>query len=187
KPTYGLVSTRGILPLSWSLDHVGPMARTVSDTALILQAIAYYDPKDFYCQKFPPVYYPSAIEENISGLRLAVASEFFNEIDPEIKQLVDAAALALGRLTAGVQEISLTTSVDRTVVICEPYAYHQKYLPDHEAKYHPETVRRLRAGAEVSASQYIDAYREMLRQRRAVLEIFEQVDLIITPTSPVQP
>jgi aspartyl-tRNA(Asn)/glutamyl-tRNA(Gln) amidotransferase subunit A len=187
KPSYGLVSTRGILPLSWSLDHVGPMARTVADAAFILQAVAYYDPKDFYSQKFPPVFYPSAIEESISSLRLAVACEFFSEVDPEIKQLVDAAALELGKLTAGVGEISLKTDVDRTVVVCEPYAYHQKYLPEHEAKYHPETVRRLRSGAEVTAAQYIDAYRELLRQRRTVLEIFEEVDLIITPTSPVPP
>jgi len=186
KPSYGLVSTRGILPLSWSLDHVGPMARTVADVALILQAIAHYDAKDFYCQKFPPVYYPSAIEEeSLSSLRLAVAHEFFSEVDPELKDLVDAAISALSQLTASVQEISLTTDVDRTVVVCEPYAYHQKYLHDHESKYQPETVRRLRSGAEVTAAQYIDAYREMLRQRRSVLEIFEQADLILTPTSPV--
>src|SRR5215470_18282548 len=66
KPSFGVVSTRGVIPLCWSLDHVGPMTRTVSDAALMLQAIAYYDPRDFYCQKFPPVYYPSAIEEKCS-------------------------------------------------------------------------------------------------------------------------
>src|SRR6266481_540097 len=184
KPTYGLVSTRGIIPLSWSLDHAGPMARTVSDTALVLQAIAHYDPRDFYCQKFPPVYYPSAIEEKISGLRLAVACEFFNDIDKEIKQLVDAAALELGKLTGGMQEISLSTKIDRTVVSCEPYVYHQRHLPAHEQEYHPETLKRIRSGADVTATQYVEAYRHMLRQRREVLEIFGQIDLMITPTTP---
>jgi len=187
KPTYGLVSTRGIIPLSWSLDHAGPMARTVQDAALILQAIAHYDQHDVYCQKFPPVYYPSALEEKVAGLRLAVACEFFNEVDPEVKRLVDAAALMLGKVTSGVDEISLATEVDRTVVLCEPFAYHQKYLPAHQQHYDPETLRRIRAGAQVSAGQYIDAYRQMLWQRREILHVFEKVDLILTPTSPVSP
>src|SRR5215471_9629277 len=95
KPTYGLVSTRGIIPLSWSLDHVGPMARTAADAALILQAIAAYDPQDIYCQKFPPVYYPSAMEEKTSGLRLGVAQDFWSEVDAEIKLTVDAAVAQL--------------------------------------------------------------------------------------------
>src|SRR5713226_2725184 len=63
KPSFGLVSARGVIPLSWSLDHVGPMARTVADCALMLQAIAHYDAKDINCQKFPPVYYHSAMHE----------------------------------------------------------------------------------------------------------------------------
>jgi aspartyl-tRNA(Asn)/glutamyl-tRNA(Gln) amidotransferase subunit A len=187
KPTYGLVSTRGIIPLSWSLDHAGPMARTVLDTALMLQAIAHYDPRDIDCQKFPPVYYPSAMEEDISKLRVVVACEFFNDVDQEVKKLADAAALALGKLTAGVDEISLATEVDRTVVRCEPYVYHQKYLPAHEQQYHPETLRRIRSGADVTAGQYIEAYRQMLWQRREVLHVFEKVDLILTPTSPMIP
>ncbi len=187
KPTYGLVSTRGIIPLSWSLDHAGPMARTTQDVALMLQAIAHYDERDIYCQKFPPVYYPSAMGDKISALRLAVACEFFDQTDKEIKKLADDAALALGKLTAGVEEISLATDVDRTVVRCEPYIYHQKYLPAHEQQYHPETLRRIRSGADVTAAQYVAAYREMLRQRREVLHLFEKIDLIITPTSPEMP
>src|SRR5690242_5455338 len=85
KPTYGLVSTRGVIPLSWSLDHVGPMARTAADVALMLQAIAAYDPQDIYCRKFPPVYYPSAIEEKTAALRLGMARDFWNDADEEIK------------------------------------------------------------------------------------------------------
>ncbi|HMF89474.1 MAG TPA: amidase [Candidatus Angelobacter sp.] len=185
KPTYGLVSTRGIIPLSWSLDHVGPMARTVQDTALILQAIAHYDQHDIYCQKFPPVYYPSAMEEKVSRLRPVVACEFFSDVDPEVKKIVDKAALTLGKITARVEEISMVTEVDRTVVRCEPYIYHQKYLPAHEQQYHPETLRRIRSGADVTASQYVETYRAMLRQRREVRHVFEKVDLILTPSSPV--
>jgi aspartyl-tRNA(Asn)/glutamyl-tRNA(Gln) amidotransferase subunit A len=187
KPTYGLVSTRGVLPLSWSLDHVGPMARTAADAALILQAIAAYDPQDIYCQKFPPVYYPSAIEEKTSGLRLGVAQDFWSEVDTEIKLAVDAAVAQLEKLTAGVQPIDISTHVDRTVVRSEPFAYHQKYLPQQEGSYDPETLRRIRSGADVTATDYIQAYRELLEQRRHILQLFDRVDLVLTPTAPVLP
>jgi aspartyl-tRNA(Asn)/glutamyl-tRNA(Gln) amidotransferase subunit A len=187
KPSYGLVSMRGVISLSWSLDHVGPMARTAFDVALILQAIAHYDSQDIYCQKFPPVYYPSAIEEKTSGLRLGVARDFWNGIDEEITAAVDAAVSTLGKLAAGIQEISLTTQVDRTLVRCESYAYHQKYLPQQERDYDPETLRRVRSGGDVSATQYIQSYRELLQQRRQILQLFEQIDLILTPTTPVLP
>lgn len=187
KPSYGLVSTRGVIPLSWSLDHVGPMTRTVSDAALVLQAIAHYDAHDIYCQKYPPVYYPSALAEPVSSLRLATPREFWKDVDPEIEKAVDAAVAILSRLTTGVRDISIPTESDRTVVRCEPFAYHQKYLEAHEQEYHPETLRRIRSGADVSAPAYIQKYRELLWQRREILHVFEEVDLLLTPTSPVLP
>ena len=184
KPTYGLVSARGVIPLSWSLDHVGPMARTAVDAALMLQAIAAYDPQDIYCQKFPPVYYPSAIEEKTEAWRVGVARDFWNDVDEEIKLAVDAAVAAIGKITAGVQEIELSTHADRTLVRCEPYAYHQKYLPQQENDYDPETLRRIRSGTDVSAIQYIQAYRDLLQQRRQIMRLFDDVDLVLTPTTP---
>lgn len=185
KPTYGLVSTRGVIPLSWSLDHVGPMARTAADAALMLQAIAAYDPQDVGSQKFPPVYYPSAIEESTAALRLGVARDFWNEVDGEIKSAVDSAVTALGKITAGIQEIELSTETDRTLVRCEAFAYHQKYLPGNEKDYDPETLRRIRSGADETAPQYIQAQRELWQQRRQILQMFERIDVILTPTTPM--
>ena len=185
KPTYGLVSARGVIPLSWSLDHVGPMARTAADAALILQAIAAYDPQDIGSQKFPPVYYPSAIEESTAALRIGVARDYWNEVDGEIKSAVDSAVSTIAGITAGVQQVELSTDTDRTVVRCEAYAYQQKYLPQHEKDYDPETLRRIRSGADVTAPQYIQAQRELLQQRRQILHMFERVDLILTPTTPL--
>ena len=185
KPTYGLVSMRGVIPLSWSLDHVGPMARTAADAALMLQAIAAYDPQDIYCQKFPPVYYPSAIEEKTTAMRLGVAHDFWNDVDKEIKLGVDAAVTAMGKITAGLQQVELSTHADRTLVRCEPYAYHQKYLPQQEGSYNPETLKRIRTGADVTSVQYIQAYRDLLQQRRQILRLFEDVDLVLTPTTPM--
>jgi len=185
KPTYGLVSARGVIPLSWSLDHIGPMARTAADAALMLQAIAAYDPQDIGSQKFPPVYYPSAIEESIADLRLGIARDYWTEVDGEITSAVDSAVTALARITSGVQEVELSTDTDRTLVRCEAYAYHQKYLPQSEKDYDPETLRRIRSGSDVTAPQYIQAQRELLHQRRQILQLFERVDLILTPTTPL--
>ena len=187
KPTYGLVSVRGVIPLSWSLDHVGPMARTAADAALMLQAIAAYDPQDVGSQKFPPVYYPSAIEEGATPLRLGLARDFWNEVDGEIKSAVDSAVTALGKITAGIQEIELSTETDRALVRCEAFAYHQKYLPGNEKDYDPETLRRIRSGADVTAPQYIQAQRELWQQRRQILQMFERIDVILTPTTPMLP
>lgn len=185
KPTYGLVSTRGVIPLSWSLDHVGPMARTAADAALMLQAIAAYDPQDVNSQKFPPVYYPSAIEEGTAALRLGVARDFWNEVDSEIIRAVDAAVAALGKATAGMKDIHLPIDTDRILVRCEAYAYHQKYLPQEKKNYDPETLRRIQSGADVTAAQLIQAQRDLLQQRRRIMQLFESVDLILTPTTPL--
>jgi Asp-tRNA(Asn)/Glu-tRNA(Gln) amidotransferase A subunit family amidase len=187
KPTYGLVSTRGVIPLSWTLDHVGPMARTAADAALMLQAIASYDAADIGAQKFPPVHYPSALEETTAALRLGVAQDFRKGVDKEIDQANQKALAVLAKLTAGTQEIALSTEADYTVVRCEPYVYHQKYLPAHAAEYDPETLRRIRTGDDVTATQYVEQYREVLRLRREVRQLFTLVDLIVTPACPALP
>jgi aspartyl-tRNA(Asn)/glutamyl-tRNA(Gln) amidotransferase subunit A len=184
KPTYGLVSTRGVIPLSWSLDHVGPMARTVADAALMLQAIAHYDAEDINCQKFPPVYYPSAIEEKTTALRLGVARGFWIDVDEEVKSAVDTAIKQLSNAAAGIQDVDISTEVDRTLVRAEALAYHQKYLPAHEAEYDPETLRRIRSDGAVSSPEYIQAHRDLMQQRRQILQLFERVDLVLTPTTP---
>ncbi len=190
KPTYGLVSARGVIPLSWSYDHVGPMTRTAADAALLLQAIASYDPQDFYCQKFPPVHYPKAIEEQAgkaASLQLAVARAFWKELDHEVEAAVNSAVKILERLVSGVEDIALSTDIDRTVMRCESFIFHQKYLPQDESKYHPETLRRIQSGADVTATQYVEVYRGLLRSRREALKMFEHIDLIVTPSCPLLP
>jgi aspartyl-tRNA(Asn)/glutamyl-tRNA(Gln) amidotransferase subunit A len=187
KPSYGLVSARGVIPLSWTLDHVGPMTRTAEDAALLLQVIASYDHHDPSSQKFPPVYYPSALEEKISSLRLGVPPEYWSGVDSEVEQAASDALRILIKLTAGSREIDFSAKTDYTIVRSESYAYHQKYLPAHANDYNPETLRRINAGADVTAPQYIASYRDLLRARREVLHLFEQVDVIVTPTSPLSP
>jgi len=100
---------------------------------------------------------------------------------------VDVAIGLLAQMTAGVHQISISTDSDRTVVRCEPWVYHQRYLPAHEKEYDPETLRRIRSGSDVPATGYIEKYRELLHQRREILHVFEEADLLLTPTCPVLP
>jgi aspartyl-tRNA(Asn)/glutamyl-tRNA(Gln) amidotransferase subunit A len=184
KPTYGLVSLRGVIPLSWSYDHAGPMARSTKDAALLLQVIASYDAEDLYAQKFPAVYYPAAMEEShVPSLRLGVPREFFwQDLHPEVESVAQEALAVLTRLTAGAADVQIEPVVDRTVSRCEPFVYHQRFVAEHSDRYDPETLRRIRSGAEVSAAEYIEKHQELLRLRREINSVFEKVDLLVTPT-----
>ena len=187
KPTYGRVSARDVIPLSWSCDHVGPMARSVRDAALLLQAIAGYDPADLASQDVPvPDYSAAFTEGNVSKLRLGIPRDFFySDLDPGVAACVEAAIARLAPLTAGVQEISLPVDADRTVAKCESWAYHAKFVASCPELYQPETLRRIRTGEEVSAADYIAKRQELELLRRGVTSIFAEVDLVITPTIPI--
>lgn len=189
KPSYGLVSTRGVVPLAWSYDTAGPMTRTVADAALVLQVIADYDAEDINSRRFPAVHYPAAMEEQeVSSLRLGVPRSFFwEDLNSEVAAAAEDALKILSSFTSGTREVHIPVSTDRTVFVCEPFAYHQKYLGEHADKYDPETLRRIRTGADITSIQYIEAQQELQRQRRAILHAFAEVDVLITPTSPLLP
>ena len=108
KPTYGLVSIRGVIPLSWSLDHVGPMARTVADTALLLQVIAGYDAQETTSVEMNVPDYSKALGTKVSSLRIGAPREFFfADLDPEIEAAMKEALSVLGKLTAGIRDVPL--------------------------------------------------------------------------------
>ena len=145
KPTYGLVSTRGVVPLSWSLDHVGPMCRTVADTAILLQAIAGYDPLDTNSLAATPPDYAKALRGRLSTLRLGVPrSVFYEDVDPEIEQAVKAALQVLRGLTASTRDVELPPYKTLPVVGAEAFAYHAPYFTKTPELYQPMTRRRRR-------------------------------------------
>ena len=192
KPTYGLVSARGVIPLSWSLDHVGPLARSVEDIALMLQAIAGYDPGDTasVAMKIPD--YAAALRISPASLRLGVARDFFFEgLDPEIERATNQALAVLGKLTAGIKDVKISASgqeqLRATVRLAEAYAYHRKMMAATPELYQPETLARLRPGAEVDTATYIEARRELEHTRRTSGEIFQTIDALLTPASPILP
>jgi Asp-tRNA(Asn)/Glu-tRNA(Gln) amidotransferase A subunit family amidase len=128
------------------------------------------------------------MEESTSSLRLGAPREcFWKELDPEIEKAADEAVTLLGKITRGIREVSLPEATDLTVARCEPFVFHHKYLAQSMNKYNPETLLRIRSGTGVTATQYVERHRDLLRFRREILPVFENIDLLVTPTCPVLP
>ena len=197
KPTYGRVSAAGVVPLSWSLDHVGPMTRTTKDAALVLQVIAGYDPKDLATVDAPVSDFVTNLSDSTKSMRLGIPRAFFWEkLDPEIGAAMETALGVLKKLTASVRTIAPLATDDSykswtepygAVFTAEAYAYHTDYIEKSPELYQAATLKRLRVGAEVSAAKYIQSRREMERIRRSLAIVFDNVDALITPTVRIPP
>jgi len=186
KPTYGRVSTRGVVPLSWSLDHAGPLCRNAGDAALLLEAIAGYDPLEPNCVDYPVERYSMAMRAKTSALRIGVVRHpFFEQLDPQIETAVNAALEVIAKLTAGIGDTQLPAYQTLPVVGAEAYAFHLPYFSKTPELYQPSTRQRIAGGANVTAAAYIEGRRELDRLRRSVGSVFSSVDLLITPTSPL--
>jgi len=190
KPTYGRVSTRGVIPLAWSFDHLGPMTRTVRDAALMLQAIAGYDPEDTASADLAAADYLGTIASSTKSLRLGIPrTHFYEGLHPDVHAAIEAALLVLGKLTSSQRAIEGLVSSDPypTVLAAEAYAYHYEYASKTPELYHAETLKRIRGGAEISSTAYVQNRRQLAQMRRSVMKIFDSVDLLVTPTAPVPP
>jgi aspartyl-tRNA(Asn)/glutamyl-tRNA(Gln) amidotransferase subunit A len=185
KPTYGLVSLRGVFPLAWSLDHVGPMTRTVRDAALLLQVIAGYDADDFTSAEYAIADYDAALDHD-EPTRIGIARPyFFTDLDPEVAAAIEGALQVLTAIGATLHEVSLPIDTDRTVAIAESYAVHQSWVEQSPELYQAETLRRIRSGAAISAADYLARSHELQLLRRRAAALFAEVDLIATPTAPM--
>jgi aspartyl-tRNA(Asn)/glutamyl-tRNA(Gln) amidotransferase subunit A len=188
KPTYGRVSTRGVVPLSWSLDHVGPMTRTVRDAALLLQVMAGYDPEDTASTDVSVEDYAEAFAVKTSSLRIGIArAHFYEGLHPEVQEAMDSALTVLRQLTSSPREVETPPASDPTVLRAEAYSYHRESAVRTPALFQPETLRRIRGGAEIDTAAYVNARRQLDQLRRSAPGIFNTVDLLITPTTPVPP
>lgn len=171
KPTYGVVSRQGVVPLSWSLDHVGPMARTVEDVALLFDVIV---------ERAQP-----AEPKAVSVLRVGA---ILPEVQPEIKQRVASALETLASVVAGVEEVSLpdldeTMAVWWTTCLAEAAAYHQPTLAERPSDYGVAVRERLQAGLMIPAAQYLQARRVRRAIDRAFEALFERVDVLVLPAT----
>ena len=190
KPTYGRVSTRGVLPLSWSLDHVGPMCRSAEDAALLLEAIAGPDPLEPTSAARPTEPYAQQMSSlHTAALRLGVVRRpYFEQLHPDIEAAVDAALRALAPLTAGVRDAELPyANLLLTIAGAEAWAFHRSTYHRASEQYQPMTRERLELASTISAADYIDAHREMEHLRARADRAFADVDLLLTPTTMIPP
>lgn len=192
KPTYGLVSRSGAVPLSWSLDHIGPMTRTVGDCAIVLDAIAGYDPTDPTSARQSPQGYVAALEQPmerrpIIGVAMPEAAD---ASPPEVWQVVAAAGQVARDLGWETREVSLphprqTSRTLMAMLYAEASAYHASWLRDCPEKYSNNTRERLELGALLPAALYLRAQRVRAVIVAAYRELFQQIDLLLLPPSTI--
>jgi aspartyl-tRNA(Asn)/glutamyl-tRNA(Gln) amidotransferase subunit A len=175
KPTYGLVSTAGIIPLSPSLDHAGPITRTVEDAAILLDAVSEPSTK---CRE--------ALEQGIEKLVIGIPRQyFFEDLHPEVATAVERAIAQLTALVSGIRELNLAVDEDRTLQSAEAYAYHRERIAASPEGYQPETLRRIRSGERFTAREYQSALESLRQVRREIVGKFEEVDVLVMPTTPI--
>jgi aspartyl-tRNA(Asn)/glutamyl-tRNA(Gln) amidotransferase subunit A len=196
KPTYGRVSRFGVIPLSWSLDHAGPMARNVEDCAVMLQAIAGYDPKDPAAANVAVTDLCAGLKDGIKGLRVGIPrAHWFDEnkgTDPETESVFNEALKVLGDLGATIVEIdgrpfSIARKANQTILVAEAYAYHEKTLQSTPEKFGSSVRRRILEGAFLSAADYITAQRARTELNDQIRAHFSRVDVFATPSAPRPP
>jgi len=190
KPTRGRVSLRGAVPLSWTLDHAGPMARTVRDAAITLAAIAGFDPEDPGSVDEPVEDYLAGIEGGVSGLRIGLAgSYFFDQADPLVAASVRAAVALLGAAGASVTAVTLPRTdelrlTQRTILGSDAAAFHRERLAKHRDGFGADVAARIDAGLTVTGSDYAAARRTRDLLIRAFDGLFDTVDLLALPATP---
>lgn len=190
KPTSGRVSLRGAIPLSWTLDHAGPMARTVRDVAITLAAIAGHDPADPGSVDHPVEDYIGGLEGGARGIRIGLAVPyFFEQADPEVSRAVRAAALVLGTAGASVTEITLPRTgelreTQRTILGTDAAAFHRERIAAHRDGYGRDVAARIDAGLAVTGADYAAARRTRDELIRAFDDVFDTLDLLALPATP---
>ena len=187
KPTYGRVSTRGVIPLSSSYDHVGPLANSVYDAALMVQVLSDYDSAD-PCAARPAPSLVSAFDELPKDLRVGIPRDFFfDDLHPDIAAAIDKAIQIFVDLNAQIRELKLDVPTDRTLSSAEAYAYHKPFVENSPDLYQPGTLARIQSGAHISANDALRASRDLQASRHAIQETFNDVDVLLTPTVPIPP
>jgi aspartyl-tRNA(Asn)/glutamyl-tRNA(Gln) amidotransferase subunit A len=191
KPTYGRVSRAGVLPLAWSLDHVGPMCRSAADCALMLGAMAGYDPRDPTTSVLPVPDYMAALTGQIKGLRVGLLRAFFVESSAAAQQrAIEQAVKTLEGLGASVQEVTLETvelaaAASTAVLAAEAYAYHEPWIKQRPREYGADVRERLRVGAFVSGADYLNGQRVRVLIRDDVDAALARLDVLVAPTTPI--
>jgi len=191
KPTYGRISLRGIFPLSWNLDHAGPLTKSARDAALLLQVLAGYDEDDPASVNAPVDDYLIHIDEGVQGWRIALAvGDYIEASDPEVLAAVRAAAEVFRRLGAQVEEVELPwlreVALANTVMTqADGAAYHRERLQEHPEWFGADVRQRLEMGAAYTSSEYALARRKQAEARRRGERFFQNYDALLLPSTPI--
>ena len=191
KSTYGLVSRRGVVPLAFSLDHVGPLTRSVRDNALMLELIAGHDPLDPASANVATGGYAAELDRGVRGLRIGVIRHFYArdmQAQAEMAAGIEAALGVFADLGAEVREVETAplgeyAACNRVIFASEAYAIHEKWLQERPQDYAALTRERLLAGAFVRAADYVNALRVRRRLTQAFHALFAEVDVVITSSA----
>jgi aspartyl-tRNA(Asn)/glutamyl-tRNA(Gln) amidotransferase subunit A len=189
KPTYGRISRAGIIPLSWSLDHAGPMARTVTDTAMLLQVIAGPDRRDATAATQPVPDYQAALQPDLHGLRIGMPrTYFFEEGDPEVTAAVRTAIEAMRPLGAAVHQIdlphaSLGPAASWAIAYTESFAFHRDNFFARPRDYTPAFFHKIAGAAFLTAEERITAQRLRQMITAEFMTALGGVDVIVVPTT----
>ena len=191
KPTYGRVSRRGVFPLAWSLDHCGPLSRSVEDAAMSLQIMAGHDRLDPSSADIPVPDFRCTLEHGVAGLRLGVPRSFFETsslLSSDVRSAIEKTLTLLRENGARVEDIALPDyalfhSCNRVIMNAEAYALHKASLQQRWADFGEITVRRFVAGISITASEYLNALRLRRRLTDEVNEILARYDGLITAVS----
>jgi aspartyl-tRNA(Asn)/glutamyl-tRNA(Gln) amidotransferase subunit A len=183
KPTYGLVSIRGIIPLTLSLDHCGPMTRTVADAALMLQVLAGYDRLDIASVEHAAENYVAAVQQPVKGLRIGIARvPFFDHLDDDVATATNAALKVLAQLTGSSLRDVVLPSTSHVTLPGEMYAYHEALFAKMAGRYQIPTRRNLQNGNNAKASEYVRGRWALDLMRRTIDDSFKDVDVVVLPT-----
>jgi len=191
KPTYGRVSVRGVFPLSWNLDHVGPLVRTVKDAAWMLQVLAGYDRDDPFSVDQPVDDYLVNMEEGTRGWRLALASgPYVEEADSEVIQTIEAAARLFEGLGAVVEKVDVTFLREAAVANslmtpADGAAYHRDRLAEHPDWFGADVRQRLETGRSFSSTEYALARKTQSEIKHRLVRFFGEYDALLLPSTPI--
>ena len=194
KATYGRVSIYGVAPVAWSLDHVGPMTRTVKDNALLLAGMSGYDTKDPTCANQPVPDFCADLDAGVAGLRIGIERDYFfyDGVIDEIRASVEGVIAEYREQGAEIVEISMpeleiTQDALFTIVLCEGSSYHRKLIREHGDKYDPATRALVKLGELVPATHYLAAQQARTVYRGAINRAFREhrLDAMLWPTMPM--
>jgi aspartyl-tRNA(Asn)/glutamyl-tRNA(Gln) amidotransferase subunit A len=191
KPTFGRVSKSGVFPLAWSLDHVGPITRTVEDNALMLNALAGQDLEDPYSVNLPEEDFTRDLEGGVRGAAIGLPSSFyFEHTGGEVEERVREAVEGFRSLGAEVREVEVpnlweTLHAQRFILAAEAYAVHEERLKNEPDSFDDQGLKRLLDGERLKAFRYANARQRQLLSRREVESVLRSVDVLLTPTVPI--